>query len=78
MTRRLKKKVESDARTFHNEVEELWPWVALTLDGACVLAVVAYIHFLNLKAVLVLVADAGHNGHTWVHGPFVVPCENDA
>lgn len=65
-------------RTFHDEVEELWPRVALTLDGARVLAVVAYIHFLYLKAVLVLVPDAGHNGHARVHGPFVVPCEYDA
>lgn len=65
-------------RTFHDEVEELWPRVALTLDGARVLAIVAYIHFLYLKAVLVLVPDAGHNGHARVHGPFVVPCEYDA
>lgn len=64
--------------TFDNEVEELWPWVALALDGACVLAVVGYIHFLYLKAVLVFVPDAGHDGHTRVHGPFVVPCEYDA
>lgn len=73
-----KDKVESGPHTFHNEVEELWPWVALTLDGACVLAVVAYIHFLYLKAVLVLIPNTGHNGHAWVHGPFVIPCENDA
>lgn len=89
MTSTLQKKnkddVESDAghinrdgHTFHDEVEELRPRVALTLDGARVLAVVAYIHFLYLKAVLVLIPDAGHDGHAWVHGPFVVPCENDA
>lgn len=82
---KIKDNVESDAgpinrdrRTFHDEVEELWPWVALALDGACVLAVVTYIHFLYLEAVLVLVPDAGHNGHARVHGPLVVPCENDA
>lgn len=44
--------------TFYNEVEQLWPWVALTLNGACVLAVIGYIHPLYLKAVLVFVSDA--------------------
>lgn len=83
--KKKKDNVESDAghmngdrHTFHDEIEELWPWVAFALDGACVLAVVAYIHFLYLKAVLMLIPDAGHNGHAWVHGPFVVPRKNDA
>lgn len=64
--------------TFHNEVEELWPWVAFTLNGACVLAIIGYIHFLYLKAVLVFVPAAGHNGQSWVHRPLVIPCEYDA
>lgn len=65
-------------RTFYNKVEELWPRVTLTLDGARVLAVVSYIHFLYLKAVLMFVSDTGHDGHTGVHRPLVVPCEYDA
>lgn len=65
-------------RTFNNEVEELWPRVAFTLNGACILAVIAYIHFLYLKAVLMFVANAGNNGHTWVHRPLVIPCKYDA
>lgn len=64
--------------TFYNKVEELWPRIALTLNGACVLAVVSYIHLLYLKAVLMFVSNAGHNGHTWIHRPLVIPCEYDA
>lgn len=64
--------------TFYNEVEQLWPWVALTLNGARVLAVIGYIHPLYLKAVLVFVSDAWHNGHTWVHRPLVISCKYDA
>lgn len=65
-------------RTFYDQVEDLWLRVALTLNGARVLAVVRYVHFLNLKAVLVFIPNAGHNGDTWVHRPLVVPCEYDA
>lgn len=64
--------------TFNNKIEELWPWVAFTLNGTSVLAVISYIHFLYLKAVLVFVTNAGHNGHTWVHRPLVISCEYDA
>lgn len=24
------------------------------------------------------VSNAGHNGHTWIHRPLVIPCEYDA
>lgn len=66
------------ARTFYNEVEELWPWVTLTLNRACVKAIISYIHFLYLKAVLMFVSNTGHYGHTWIHRPLVIPCEYDA
>lgn len=71
-------KQQGQTRTFYNKVEELWPWVALTLNGACVLAIISYIHSLYLKAVLMFVSNAGHNGHTWIHRPLVIPCEYDA
>lgn len=64
--------------TFYDEVEKLRPWVALALNWTRVQAVIANIHFLYLKAVLVFVSNTGHYGHPRVHGPLVVSCENDA
>lgn len=64
--------------TFYNKVEKFWPSVPLTLIWACVLAVIGYVHFLYLKAVLVFVANIGHYRDTGVYGPLVVPCEYDA
>lgn len=64
--------------TFYDEVEEFWSGAALALDGARVEAVVGDVHLRYLKAVLVFVADARHDGHAGVHRPLVVPREYDA
>lgn len=64
--------------TFYDEVEEFWSGAALALDGACVEAVVGDVHLRYLKAVLVFVPNARHDGHTRVHRPLVVSCEYDA
>lgn len=64
--------------TFYDEVEEFWPRAALALDGARVQAIVGDIDLRYLKAVLMFVPDARHNGHARVHRPLVVPCEYDA
>lgn len=71
-------KQQGQTRTFYNKVEELWPRVAFTLNGACVLAIISYIHLLYLKAVLMFVSNTGHNGYAWIHRPLVIPCEYDA
>lgn len=64
--------------TFYDEVEEFWSRAAFTLDGACIEAIVGDVHLRYLKAVLMFVPDARHNGHTRVHRPLVVPCKYDA
>lgn len=64
--------------TFYDEVEEFWSGAPLTLDGTCVEAIVGDVHLRYLKAVLVFVPNARHDGHPRVHRPLVVSCENDA
>lgn len=64
--------------TFYDEVEEFWSGASLALDGARVETVVGDVHLRYLKAVLVFVPDTRHDGHTRVHRPLVVSCENDA
>lgn len=70
--------ISGQTLTFYDEVEEFWSRAALALDGACVEAVVGDINLRYLKAVLMFVPDARHDGHAWVHRPLVVPCEYDA
>lgn len=53
----------------------LWLWIALALNRAGIQAVVSHVHFLYLQAVL---PPTRYDGHTGVHGPLVIPCEDDA
>lgn len=75
---RLSAGTSGQTLTFHDEVEEFRSRAALALDGARVEAVVADVHLRYLKAVLVFVPDARHDGHPRVHRPLVVSCEYDA
>lgn len=64
--------------TFYDEVEKFRSRAPLALDGARVEAVIGDINLRYLKAVLMFVPNARHDGHARVHRPLVVPCEDDA
>lgn len=70
--------ISGQTLTFYDEVEEFWSRAALALDGARVEAIVGDVHLCYLKAVLMFVSDARHDGDARVHRPLIVPCKYDA